>query len=144
MTENARDTVGNRRTRSQAAPDWTVTESLILVNEVAAVEAECSVNLSSYQRWEIIAGNCAALDVDRNLAQCRRKWCSLLSEYDDFRRRRSSSNLDLELFTAVERVVKGREQRGEVDRESDPETEKNEDVDATVEIGTIRFNLLLG
>ncbi|KAL1353129.1 hypothetical protein HN51_017054 [Arachis hypogaea] len=74
-----------RRTRSQAAPDWTVTESLILVNEIAAVEADCSTALSSYQQWNIIAGNCAALDVGRNMGQCRRKWDCLLSDYQRIR-----------------------------------------------------------
>jgi hypothetical protein len=135
MTENPRDGAGNRRTRSQAAPEWTVTESLILVNEIAAVEADCSVEFSSYQQWDIISENCAALDVDRNLAQCRRKWRSLLAEYDDVRKGRRSSNLDPELFDAIGRVVKGREERGEIDRESDAEI-GNEDLDATVEIET--------
>lgn len=136
MTENPRDAVGNRRTRSQAAPEWTITESLILLNEIAAVEAECSVNFSSYQQWDIISQNCAALDVDRNLAQCRRKWRSLLAEYEDVRRRRRAWNSDRELFDAVERVVKGREERGEVDRESDGEL-GNEERDVTVEIDMI-------
>lgn len=136
MTENPRDAVGSRRTRSQAAPEWTLTESLILLNEIAAVEAECSVNFSSYQQWDIISQNCAALDVDRNLAQCRRKWRSLLAEYEDVRRRRRAWNLDRELFDAVERVVKGREERGEVDRESDGEL-GNEERDVTVEIDMI-------
>lgn len=127
---------GSRRTRSQAAPDWTVTESLILINEVAAVEADCSVALSSYQRWNIIADNCAALDVPRNLAQCRRKWRSLLAEYDAVRGRTvPSRSLDRELFEAVGRVVKAREERGEVDLESDNE-EGNDARDVTVEIGT--------
>ncbi|XP_045811274.1 golgin IMH1 [Trifolium pratense] len=135
MTENPRAGAGNRRTRSQAAPEWAVTESLILVNEIAAVEADCSVEFSSYQQWDIISGNCAALEVDRNLAQCRRKWRSLLAEYDDVRKGRKSSNLDPELFDAIGRVVKGREERGEIDRESDAEI-GDEDLDATVEIET--------
>ncbi|CAI8605791.1 unnamed protein product [Vicia faba] len=136
MTENALNGVDNRRTRSQAAPEWTVTEQLILVNEIAAVEADWSVQLSSYQQWDIISENCAALDVDRSLAQCRRKWQSLLAEYDDFRKRQRSTNLDPELFGAIERVVKGREERGEIDRESDPETVNEEDFDASVEVET--------
>lgn len=147
MTENALDGVGSRRTRSQVAPEWTLTELLILVNEIAAVEADWSVQLSSYQQWDIISENCAALDVDRNLAQCRRKWQSLLAEYDDFRKRqKASSSLDPELFGAIERVVKGREERGEIGRQSDPETVNEEDLDASVEIetGMIRFSVLLG
>ncbi|KAF5748062.1 hypothetical protein HS088_TW04G00010 [Tripterygium wilfordii] len=50
-----------RRTRSQAAPDWKVHDSLILVNEMAAIEVDCSKALSSYQKWKIIAENCTAL-----------------------------------------------------------------------------------
>lgn len=141
MTENALNGVDNRRTRSQAAPEWTVTELLILVNEIATVEADWSVQLSSYQQWEIISENCAVMDVDRSLAQCRRKWQSLLAEYDDFRKRQNSTNLDPELFGAIERVVKGREERGEIDHESDPEMVNEEDFDASAEIetGMIRF-----
>lgn len=130
---------GCRRTRSQVAPDWSVTESLILVNEVAAVEADCSVAVSSYQRWNIIAGNCAALDVHRNLAQCRRKWRALLAEYDAAVRGKSPRSFHRELFEAVDCVVKARVERGMVDVESDKEEEGNEEArDATVEIGSKR------
>ena len=150
---------GARRTRSQAAPDWTVTESLILVNEIAAVEADCSTALSSYQQWNIIAGNCAALDVGRNMGQCRRKWDSLLSEYEKIRAWESKKNarssywklkgervrklglpesFDPDLFRAVDGVVKAREERGQVEVESDPEA-GNEVIDFTVVIGTLRF-----
>ncbi|TKY58250.1 zinc finger and SCAN domain-containing protein 20 [Spatholobus suberectus] len=129
---------GFRRTRSQAAPDWSVTESLILVNEVAAVEADCSRALSSYQQWNIIAENCATLDVQRNLAQCRRKWRALLSDYDTLRGGTAlPPSFDRELFEAIDRVVKAREQRGVVDPESDNEA-GNEARDATVEIGSKR------
>ncbi|KAK7293694.1 hypothetical protein RJT34_16567 [Clitoria ternatea] len=132
---------GIRRTRSQAAPDWSVTESLILVNEIAAVEADCSRTLSSYQQWNIIAENCAALDVHRNLGQCRRKWHALLSQYDTVRDGGNHlalpPNFDPELFKAVDRVVKARQERGEGDPESDSEA-GNEARDATVEIGSKR------
>lgn len=139
---------GGRRTRSQAEPEWSVTESLILVNEIAAVEAECPRELSSYQRWDVIAENCAALGVSRSLPQCRRKWRALLADYDEGVRRRKASpksrgtSLEPELFEAIERVVKAREQRGQLDHESDPEP-ANEALDATVEIGTLRFTLLV-
>ncbi|KOM48409.1 hypothetical protein LR48_Vigan07g211300 [Vigna angularis] len=133
---------GFRCTRSQAAPDWSVIESLILVNEVAAVEADCSVALSSYQQWNIIAQNCMALDVQRNLAQCRRKWHALLSDYDRFKGTVTAGgklppNFDYELFEAVERVIRAREERGMADPESDTEA-GNEARDATVEIGSKR------
>ncbi|KAK7377522.1 hypothetical protein VNO80_02948 [Phaseolus coccineus] len=131
-----------RCTRSQAAPDWSVIESLILVNEVAAVEADCSVALSSYQQWNIIAQNCAALDVPRNLSQCRRKWHALLSDYDRFKGTAAAGGklppyFDYELFEAVERVVRAREERGMADPESDTEA-GNDARDATVEIGSKR------
>ncbi|KAK7260753.1 hypothetical protein RIF29_27050 [Crotalaria pallida] len=151
---------GTRRTRFQAAPDWSLTESLILVNEIAAVEADCSKALSSYQQWNIIAGNCAALDVGRNLGQCRRKWDSLLSEYNKIRGWESKhargggasywslkservkkhglpENFDCELFKAIDELVKAREERGEVELQSDPES-GNEALDVTVEIGSKR------
>ncbi|KAK7384869.1 hypothetical protein VNO78_30572 [Psophocarpus tetragonolobus] len=140
MKENNNDDVvsgsGFRLTRSQAAPDWSVTEALILVNEVAAVEADCSVALSSYQQWNIIAENCAALDVPRSLAQCRRKWRALLAEVDAAAGA-APPGLDREVFEAVERVVRAREERGAVDPESDDDSE-NEARDATVEIGSKR------
>ncbi|XP_061362548.1 uncharacterized protein LOC133306267 [Gastrolobium bilobum] len=149
--DNGNDRVsvcGGRLTRSQAAPDWSVTESLILVNEIAAVEADCSTALSSYQLWNIIAGNCSALGVGRNLSQCRRKWDALLSEYDKItcsHRARANANklglpqnFDPELFKAIDRVVKAREERGEVEPQSDPEPGNEEARDLTVEIGSKR------
>jgi len=57
------------------------------------------------------------------------------------RRRRRAWNLDRELFDAVERVVKGREERGEVDRESDGEL-GNEERDVTVEIDMIATGMI--
>lgn len=140
---NAVSGSGFRRTRSQAEPDWSVTESLILVNEVAAVEADCSVALSSYQQWNIIAENCAALDVPRSLPQCRRKWRALLNDYDGARgeRRALPPGFEREVFEAVERVVRAREERGLVDPESDDEEDGNDEHDATVEIGTHLFDL---
>ncbi|XP_019438808.1 PREDICTED: trihelix transcription factor ASR3 isoform X2 [Lupinus angustifolius] len=154
MKENNNNNDVTRRTRFQAAPDWSVTESLILVNEVAAVEADCGRALSSYQQWNIIAGNCAALDVGRNLGQCRRKWDSLLSEYYKIRlweeskhgrgggggggrKNRLPENFDSELYKAIDELVKAREERGEVEIESDPES-GNDALDVTVEIGSKR------
>lgn len=134
---------GSRRTRSQVAPDWTVTESLILVNEIAAVESDCSKTLSSYQQWKIIAENCAVLDVSRGLNQCRRKWDSLLAEFTKIKAWESKStresywslkserakkfglpeNFDHELFKAIDDLVKARDERSETDPENDPEEE---------------------
>lgn len=71
----------SHRTRSKAAPDWTVEESLILVNEISAVESEWGATLPSFQKWQQIVENCNALDVNRNLNQCKRKWDALLGAY---------------------------------------------------------------
>ncbi|KAF7830166.1 trihelix transcription factor ASR3 [Senna tora] len=143
----------SRRTRSQVAPDWTVTESLILINEIAAVEADCSRALSSYQQWKIIAENCAVLDVGRGLNQCRRKWDSLLADYNKIKAWESKStgksywslasesaqnlglpeSFDKELFKAIGDLVKARDERSG----TDPETE-TEVLDVTIEMGTKR------
>ncbi|KAK4277060.1 hypothetical protein QN277_015115 [Acacia crassicarpa] len=150
---------GSRCTRSRAAPDWTLTESLTLVNEIAAVEADCSSALSSYQQWKIIAQNCAVLDVGRGLNQCRMKWHSLLAEYSKIKAWQSKSprksywsleserakkfglpeNFDHELFKAVDDLVKARNERSGTDPVSDLEAETEElDDDATEKTGSKR------
>lgn len=133
---------GSRCTRSQVAPDWTVEDMLILVNEIAAVEADCSNALSTYQRWKIISENCTALDVPRSLNQCRRKWGSLLVEYNQIKQWESLSSgsywslgiesrkqfglpdyFDYELFKAIDNVVRAQEDKADTDPESDPDAE---------------------
>ncbi|KAD3641731.1 hypothetical protein E3N88_30955 [Mikania micrantha] len=110
-------------TRSKAAPDWTVEESLTLVNEVAAIEADCRGTLSSFQKWKIIVDNCNALDVYRNLNQCRRKWDSLLSDYKKIKHSGSKiANFNSELFMAVERYV--RDFEGGYDTETDTDSDE--------------------
>uniref|UniRef100_A0A5B7AZ74 Myb-like domain-containing protein n=1 Tax=Davidia involucrata TaxID=16924 RepID=A0A5B7AZ74_DAVIN len=146
---------GSRRTRSQVAPDWSVQESMILVNEIAAVEGDCLKTLSSYQKWMIIVENCNALDVARSLNQCRRKWDSLLSEYKkikkweseskprsywslDSERRREfglSENFDPELFKVIDEHVKKQEDRSDTDPDSDPEATADV-LDAIAESGS--------
>lgn len=147
---------GSRRTRSQAAPEWSVEGALILVNEIAAIEADCSNALSSYQMWNIIAQNCTALDKPRTLNQCRRKWDSLVSEYNKIKqwelqcgsglywsleseRRRQCGlpeNFDSELFKAVDDLVRAREKKSDTDPDSDPEAEI-EVLDVAVELGMV-------
>ncbi|XP_028781293.1 trihelix transcription factor ASR3-like [Neltuma alba] len=144
---------GSRCTRSRAAPDWTLTESLILVNEIAAVEADCLRALSSYQQWKMIAENCAVLDVGRGLNQCRTKWNSLLAEYSKIKAWQSKSprksywsleserakksglpeNFDHELFKAIDDLVKARNERWGTDPESDFEAEAEELDDDVIE-----------
>ncbi|GFQ03694.1 hypothetical protein PHJA_002513200 [Phtheirospermum japonicum] len=111
---------GTHRTRSRAAPDWTVEESLILVNEINAVESEWGPTLPSFQKWQQIVENCNALDVSRNLNQCKRKWDALLSEYRRVRHEPADGSLPVELFEAIEICVndKGKRSVGSEDDEA--------------------------
>nr|VDD05004.1 unnamed protein product [Brassica rapa] len=150
---------GSRRTRSQVAPDWTLKDCLILVNEIAAVESDCSNALSSFQKWTMISDNCNALDVHRNFNQCRRKWDSLVSDYSQIKKWESQErggghsywslsvekrrklnlpgNVDNELFQAINAVVMIQENKegSEPDSDSDPEAQEDFDVvDVTAEL----------
>ncbi|KAJ0666514.1 putative transcription factor MYB family [Helianthus annuus] len=110
-------------TRSKAAPDWTVEESLILVNEVTAIEVDCRDTLSSFQKWKIIVENCNALGVNRNLNHCRRKWDSLLSDYKKIKQSGSKkASFNSELFKGIERYVREFECGG-YDTEADTDTD---------------------
>ncbi|CAH8388317.1 unnamed protein product [Eruca vesicaria subsp. sativa] len=154
---------GSRRTRSQVAPDWTLKDCLILVNEIAAVESDCSNALSSFQKWTIISQNCNALDVNRTLNQFRRKWDSMVSDYSQIKQweskergsghsywslsvdKRKKLNLpgdvDNEIFEAINAVMMIQENRtgSEPDSDSDPEEQEDFDViDVTAELGSKR------
>ena len=96
----------SRRTRSQAAPDWTVHETLTLVSEIAAVEGECSTTVSSFQKWKIVAENCNSTGVNRTLNQCRRKWDSLLTHYKKIKHWESSSSEELESYWSLDRETR--------------------------------------
>lgn len=104
----------SHRTRSKAAPDWTVEESLILVNEISAVESEWGPTLPSFQKWQQIVHNCNALDVNRNLNQCKRKWDALLAAY---RRAKQGAppdrSIPAELFAAVDKCVSSNGKRND-------------------------------
>ncbi|KAK9279224.1 hypothetical protein L1049_013240 [Liquidambar formosana] len=146
---------GSRRTRSQVAPEWTVNDALILVNEIAAVEGECLKALSSFQKWKIIAENCTALDVVRTLNQCRRKWDSLRAEYNRIKQWESQSrsesfwalesemrkefglpeNFDMELFNAIHDLLRAQGDRSDTDPDTDPEAE-GEMLDVLAETGS--------
>lgn len=121
---------GSRCMRSQVAPEWTLKEALILVNEIAAVEADCLKALSSYQKWKIISENCTALDVPRSSNQCRRKWDSLVAEYNRFMRSRTRTNsqgqkfppnFDRELFNATDNLVRAKQDQSDTGPDSDPD-----------------------
>lgn len=122
----------SHRTRSKAAPDWTVEESLILVNEISAVESEWGATLPSFQKWQQIVENCNALDVNRNLNQCKRKWDALFTAY---RRAKQGAPPDrsfpVELFTAVDWCVTAKEKMDDGGQE--PEEEKGEDENEAAE-----------
>lgn len=75
----------SRCTRSQAAPEWTTFETLVLVSEIASMDEEWIKALSSYQKWKMISDNCVALDVNRSSNQCKWRWESLLAGYGKIR-----------------------------------------------------------
>lgn len=147
MEQGGSRVLGSRCTRSQVAPEWTVKDALILVNVIAAVEGDCSEALSSYQKWQIIAENCKALDVARTFSQCRRKWDLLLEEYKKIKQWDSQSrndsywalaierrkeiglhyNFDNDLFNAIDNLLTA--QGGRSDTEPDTDTESDSDTD---------------
>ncbi|KAG8381981.1 hypothetical protein BUALT_Bualt05G0029000 [Buddleja alternifolia] len=114
---------GPHRTRSKAAPDWTVEEALVLVNEINAVESEWGATLPSFQKWQQIVENCNALDVNRNLNQCKRKWEALLSDYRSAKHEEVAAirSFPIELFKAVDRCVNAKHGGDEVATEEDEE-----------------------
>ncbi|XP_022730118.1 trihelix transcription factor ASR3 [Durio zibethinus] len=135
---------GIRRTRSLASPYWAAHHLLILVNEIAATEADCSNALSSFQKWKIIVENCNALGVPHSSNQCRRKWNLLLHDYKKIKRWESESglrdsywsldgqrrkqyelpeNFEEDLFKAINDVVRLLEDKSGTDRDSDPEAQ---------------------
>ncbi|KAL0372023.1 UNVERIFIED_CONTAM: hypothetical protein Scaly_0883900 [Sesamum calycinum] len=126
---------GSHRTRSKAAPDWTVEESLVLVNEINAVESEWGATLPSFQKWQQIVENCNALDVNRNLNQCKRKWDALLVEYRRVKHDAAADgSFPFELFKAIDSCVSARVKRnvgGGVEAEEDEDEDEDEDEEAT-------------
>ncbi|XVE97213.1 hypothetical protein REPUB_Repub03eG0001300 [Reevesia pubescens] len=133
---------GIRRTRSQASPHWAAHHLLILVNEIAAIEADCSNALSSFQKWKIIVQNCNALGVPYSSNQCRNKWNLLLHDYNKIKSWESQSylsdsywslgvqrrneyqlppNFEEDLFKAINGVVRLLEDKSGTDPDSDPE-----------------------
>lgn len=145
MGTPAESTSGSRCTRShlQAAAVWTAQDMLILVNEIAAVEGDCQNALSTHQKWTIIAETCTALGVRRNANQCRRKWQSLVADYNLVKEWKSHSgrdsywslgserrkeaglplDFDKDLYKAIEDFTKARDGT-DTDPEGDPEVEE--------------------
>lgn len=132
------DGVTTLRTRSKVAPDWTIEESLILVNEVSAVESDCRDTLASFQKWKIIVENCNALGVNRNLNQCRRKWDSLLSDYKKIKQSGSKkASFNSELFKVIEWYVRDYEGGYDTDPDCDSDTVKDLDLDTEPVLATM-------
>ncbi|GAV63649.1 Myb_DNA-bind_4 domain-containing protein [Cephalotus follicularis] len=148
--------LGCRRTRSQVAPDWALENALILVNEYAAVEADCSNALSTYQKWKIVTENCAALGVPRTLNQCRRKWDSLVDEYNKIKQCESGGAcsywslecqsriklglpeiFDDDLFKAMDDLMRDREDHSDTDQDVDPEADSDMN-DVIADLGSER------
>lgn len=78
---SSQTTPSSRYTRSQAAPDWTVQEVLVLLSEIVSIDEVWLKELSSYQRWKMISDSCIAMNVVRSSNQCKRKWEILLDDY---------------------------------------------------------------
>ncbi|KAF9613179.1 hypothetical protein IFM89_005950 [Coptis chinensis] len=123
-----------RRRRSKAAPNWTLGEMFVLVNEVATVESDSTKTIS---KWKHISDNCNALGVSRSLNQCRRKWELLFDQYSRIKDWEMQSRVvsywsldcdsqlelqlpllfDKDLFGSIEEAVQAQE---ETDTDSDP------------------------
>ncbi|KAF3327788.1 Myb/SANT-like DNA-binding domain-containing protein [Carex littledalei] len=88
----------SRCTRSRAAPDWSVADTLVLIEQIAAVDAELwSKSLSSFQKWKIVADNCAQIGFHRSSNQCKRRWELLVSDYKKIRRWETMRNSNIGL-----------------------------------------------
>ncbi|KAG0463196.1 hypothetical protein HPP92_021672 [Vanilla planifolia] len=91
---NSQISPSSRCTRSQAAPEWTVQEVLVLLSVIASIDEYWLKALSSYQRWKMISDNCLAMDVVRSSNQCKRKWEMLLADYKKIRQWESQAKED--------------------------------------------------
>lgn len=130
---------GSRCTRSQAAPDWSAWECLMLVNEINAVEGEWRQSLASFQKWQQIVENCSALDMNRSMNQCKKQWDALRNEYKKVKQWEGAywsfdttekkelglpEEFDKELFKAIEKHMKHKGDdpaAPDTDPDSDPE-----------------------
>ncbi|KAK8954318.1 hypothetical protein KSP39_PZI001640 [Platanthera zijinensis] len=102
-TQSSQNPPSSRRTRSQAAPDWTMQEELILISEIAAIDEDWIKELSSYQRWKMVSDSCMAMSVTRSSSQCKSKWDTLLGNYRKIRNWESKSSDGSYWFLAEEK-----------------------------------------
>ncbi|XP_060208019.1 trihelix transcription factor ASR3 [Lycium barbarum] len=137
-------TGGSLRTRSQAAPDWTLHESLTLVNEMKATQIECGNTLASFQKWQSTVHSCNSLGVNRSLNQCKKRWEAMLEQYnkvkpwetaywtafDEDRKKELElpGHFDFELFKGIARylsLLEGEDGAGaDTDPDTDPEVQQ--------------------
>lgn len=139
------------------APDWTLHESLTLVNEMKATQIECGNTLASFQKWQSTVQNCNSLGVNRSLNQCKRRWESILEQhnkvkpwetaywtsFDEDRKRELDlpELFDFELFNAIGRYLSLQGEDGggaETDPDTDPEAQQALGNNAFLEIGPKR------
>lgn len=140
VTQSSQTPPSSRRTRSQAAPDWTVQEVLILLSEIAAIDEEWLRELSSYQRWKMVSDSCMTMNVARSSSQCKSKWDTLLGDYRKIRDWESKSrdgsywfleeerrtdfglpaSFQKEIFDAIDAVIQVREHQSDSNN-SDPD-----------------------
>ncbi|PHU29096.1 hypothetical protein BC332_01189 [Capsicum chinense] len=146
------------RTRSQAAPDWTLHESLTLVNEMRSTQIECGNTLASFQKWQSTVQSCNSQGVNRSLNQCKKRWESMLEQYNkvkpwemaywsDFDEERKRElelpeEFDCELFKGIESYLsclEGEDGAGaDTDPDTDPEAQQVPGNNAFFEIGPKR------
>ncbi|XP_065850616.1 uncharacterized protein [Euphorbia lathyris] len=138
------------RTRSKDAQHWTKQEALVLVDVISVIEADCLKNVSSFQKWKIIAEHCTELDLRRTVNQCRMKWKSLVTEYYQIKHWDSRSengsfwnlnyekrkelqlpeNFDEALFQAIGDYVRAQVKDVDTDSDTDVETEAEAEAQA--------------
>ncbi|XP_047339534.1 uncharacterized protein LOC124943010 [Impatiens glandulifera] len=133
----------SRLTDSRVACDWSLQDSMILVKEVGTVEVECKGKLSSSDKWVIVAQNCNSVMDNRTLGQVRRRWFSLLVDYDKIKNHQEKNStsywsmidekrvesglpesFDLDLFTQISQVKQIVEDRADIDHDFESGSKK--------------------
>lgn len=118
---------------------------MTLINEISAIEGEWRQTLASFQKWQLVVENCNALEVNRSLNQCKKKWDELRSLYRKVKPWKENywsfstkkkrefgipEEFDSELFKAIDRYFKKKGTEGnaegpETDPDSDHEHQAN-------------------
>ncbi|CAN4128239.1 unnamed protein product [Withania somnifera] len=123
-----------------------------------ATQIECGNTLASFQKWQSTVHNCNSLGVNRSLNQCKRRWESVLEQYNKVKPWESAywrsfdvdrkkelelpEEFDFELFNAIGRYLsclQGENGAGdETDPDTDPEAQQGQGNNAFLEIGPKR------